>query len=340
MEQLRSLFSRNALSRRSFLAGAGTAAAGTLIAGCGSGGPAILPAVTAYNDVDILNFALNLEYAEAEFYMRAATGSGLSTTDAGSGAGSVTGGAQIPNLTPQQQSFLNEIAYTEQQHVRFMRSTLGSAAVSRPTLDLTAGFGGAVTAANSLTVTSSSTTLPSIPTSFNPFGSFPEFMVGALVFEDTGVTAYDGAAPLISAAGIAAGYLSAAAGIMAVEAYHAGFLRSRLTINAILMGDTAYPYPLYFNRLVNLLDALSGATTETPLSGFSADVSTVDTVGTTTVVPADSNAIAYPRTTDQVLHIVYGTFSNTTGATTPAAGVAGGGFFPDGLNGNISVTQS
>ena len=125
MEQLRSLFSRNALSRRSFLAGAGTAAAGTLIAGCGSGGPAILPAVTAYNDVDILNFALNLEYAEAEFYMRAATGSGLSTTDAGSGAGSVTGGAQIPNLTPQQQSFLNEIAYTEQQHVRFMRSTLG-----------------------------------------------------------------------------------------------------------------------------------------------------------------------------------------------------------------------
>jgi hypothetical protein len=51
------------------------------------------------------------------------------------------------------------------------------------------------------------------------------------------------------------------------------------------------------------------------------------------IVAADTTySIAYSRTTDQVLHIVY--------AAPPGAGVKGGGFFPNGMNGNISVTAS
>jgi hypothetical protein len=42
--------------------------------------------------------------------------------------------------------------------------------------------------------------------------------------------------------------------------------------------------------------------------------------------------MCYARTTDQVLHIVY--------ATANGPGVTGGGFFPNGMNGNISVTTS
>jgi hypothetical protein len=328
----------HALSRRTFLAGAGTASAAALLAGCNENGNLLPPAVTSYSDVDILNFALNLEYIEAEFYLRAATGSGLSTTDAGTGAGSVNGGTKLTGLTTFQQNFVDEVAYTEQEHVRFLRSALGSAAVPRPAIDLTNGFAGVATAANALSA--ASTTLPAIPSTFNPFGSFDQFVVGALAFEETGVTAYNGAAPLISVAGIAAGYLGAAAGIMAVEAYHAGALRTYLTANAITQGYTAYPYPLFANRVGNLFSALSGATTSTPLSGFLPAAATVTTVGASSVVPADSNAIAYHRTTDQVLHIVYGTFSPVAGATAPAAGVSKGGFFPNGLNGNISVTLS
>jgi hypothetical protein len=316
-------------SRRTFLTGAGTIAAAAALAGC-SESATILPSVTGYSDVDILNFALNLEYVEAEFYLRAATGSGLSAADAGTGAGTVNGGTKVAGLTTFQQNFVNEIAYTEQEHVRFLRKQLGSAAVSRPNLDLTAGFTGIVTAANALSA--ASTTLPAIPTAFSPFANFDSFVVGALSFEDTGVTAYKGAAPLISTAGIAAGILGAAAGIMAVEAYHAAFLRTTLTANAITQGYTAYPYPLYANRVGALFNALSGQTTGTPLGGFVGAPATVPTVGTSSIVPADSNAIAYHRTTDQVLHIVYGTM--------PGAGISKGGFFPNGLNGNISVTLS
>jgi hypothetical protein len=316
-------------TRRTFLAGAGIATAGAFLAGCNSD-YAVLPSVTAYDDTDILNFALNLEYLEAEFYLRAATGNGLSAADTGNASTTVTGGTKLTGLTTFQQNIVNELAYTEQEHVRFLRSALGSSAVSRPNINLTAGFAGIVTAANA--ATPATTTLPTIPTAFNPFGTFDQFMVGALAFEDTGVTAYNGAAPLISNAGIAAGYLGAAAGIMAVEAYHGGLLRNLLTANAITQGYTAYPYPLYANRVGVLLNVLSGGTTETSLAGFVAAPATVATVGTSAIVPADSNAIAYHRTTDQVLHIVYG-----TGGT---AGVTSGGFFPNGLNGNISVTQS
>ena len=141
-------------------------------------------------------------------------------------------------------------------------------------------------------------------------------------------------------AGIAAGFLAAAAGIMAVEAYHASASRTQLIGNAITLGSSAYPYPLYANRISALRAALGGGN-ETPLAGFTAAPATISTVTTSSIVAADStNSIAFHRTTDQVLHIVYGTFSPTAGATTPAAGVGSGGFFPNGVNGNIKVTQS
>lgn len=346
------------LSRRNFLVGAGATGAAVAIAGCNDPVgtttiPTPTPPATAYTDADILNFALNLEYLEAEFYLRAATGSGLSTADIGSSPGTVTGGSKVTGLTTAQQAILNEIAYDEQQHVRFLRAALtaaGATPVSRPTIDLINSFGAAATAANSLggAVTAA---LPAIPAAFNPYGSFDQFLVAAYVFEDVGVTAYLGAAPLISSAGITAGYLNAAAGILAVEAYHAGYVRTALTANAINQGYTAYPYAGYANRISNLRAALGGGN-ETLLTGFSASATTVAQAGalssaTTPVAAVVSNivaasvanAVGYSRTTDQVLHIVYGSLG-PNGATTSSAGLSAGLFFPSGLNGTIKTTLS
>jgi hypothetical protein len=325
VEQVREL-TRKHVNRRSFMAGVGAAGATAMLAGCGSSPQVATSTMTkTYTDVDILNFALNLEYLEAEFYLRAATGAGLTAADAGTNPGVVTGGAQVTGLTSTQQNILNEIAWDEQEHVRFLRSALGSAAVARPAIDLTNSFNALASAAG-------------IGASFNPFANFDSFIVGAFIFEDVGVTAYAGAAPLISTAGIASGYLAAAAGIMGVEAYHAAYVRTYLTAQAI--ASSSYAYLGYANKVSSLRATLGGGN-ETALTVPSGTLSVTTVVTPSAIVAATSaNAIAYARTTDQVLHIVYGSLSNTSGATASAAGVAKGAFFPNGLNGNITVTQS
>ena len=286
---------RRALSRRKFLTAAGASAAATAawtITGCGS--DSHMPSTTTGNgtitDTDILNFALNLEYLEAEFYLRAATGTGLSSADAGSSAGAVTGGQQVTFATPAIQQYALEIANDELAHVRFLRKQVGTAAVSRPAIDLSASFNAAASAAG-------------IGSSFNPFADEKSFLLGAFVFEDVGVTAYHGAAGLISSSTI----LGAAAAIMAVEAYHAGEIRTLIAQLGSTYMDTA--------NKVSALRAQVGGGAETPLSGSA-------------IAAADSNSIAYDRTTDQVLHIVY---------LNGAAGTKSGGFFPAGLNGKITA---
>ena len=273
-----------------------------MLAGCGGSSKPLNPTpipTSGITDADVLNFALNLEYLEAEFYLRAASGQGLTATDAGTGAGAVTGGAQVtfPTATLQQYAF--EIAQDELNHVRFLRQALGSAAVARPAIDLSNSFNGLAMAAG-------------IGSTFNPFADASSFLVGAFVFEDVGVTAYHGAAGLLTDKG----NLTAAAGIMAVEAYHAAEIR------ALIYGESvatpSAPYLGYANQ-VSALRSMLGGGNETAISA-------------TTIVAADTtNAIAFERTTDQVLHIVY---------AAGAGVVKKGGFFPNGLNGTITATAS
>ncbi len=329
-----------ALSRRNFLAGAGAVAATSAVVGCSNNTAATIPTTTSssYTDADVLNFALNLEYLEAEFYLRAATGSGLASTDTTAGSaspytsvgtvtttGNIAVGA-VPGLTTAQQQILYEIAYEEQEHVRFLRSALGSAAIPRPALDLTFFSTLAMVAGITTTVTGAG--------AFSPYTSFQNFLIGAFIFEDVGVTAYSGAAPLISAAGVASGYLTAAAGILAVEAYHAAYVRTTLT--AMAVGNTANAA---YVTIANQVEALRATLTV----GNSAAPSTTGSVETKLVVPtttstpsaivpaASTTAVGFSRTVNQVHHIVYGS---------PTVGVKSGGFFPNGTNSIFATTTA
>ena len=149
-------------------------------------------------DVDILNFALNLEYLEAEFYTVVTTGRRIADLGVGvSGVGTTgptTGGGMVALDDRAAQVALN-LANEEQMHVRFLRAALGSAAVAKPAINLEALSVG--------------------------FRNVTEFLTLARAFEDVGVTAYGGAAPLIRSTSI----LAAAAGIALTEAQHSGVLR-------------------------------------------------------------------------------------------------------------------
>ncbi len=343
MNTIKSL-TNSALSRRTFLAGAGTAAAATL-AGCSSSNvtPVTITTPTAgteptYTPTDILNFALNLEYLEAEFYLYAATGSGIPAADAGTGAGTTVGGAMIPSLTSAQQEIVNIIAQDEYNHVKFLRSALGSAAVPRPNINFTATFN----ALGSLATSGKTTT-------FNPFSTFNNWLIGGFTFEDVGVTAYHGGAAPLQAA--SSPFLGPAAQILAVEAYHAAILRTLIvgtslpaTATPNVAGDQTY-----LNLAIGVQQvraSLSGGGTlsageETMLSSgltySTANPPTAPTVGASSIVAADSNAVAYARTVDQVLHIVYATATSSAGYP---FGITSGGFFPNGLNGNIKQTYT
>lgn len=150
-------------------------------------------------DAVILNFALNLEYLEAEFYTYATTGLGIESfgvrTDGHGLKGSTTGGKKVEFQSPIIEKAALELAQDERMHVKFLREALGPDAVAKPPIDLAAmGMG---------------------------FASVDEFLTLSRAFEDTGVSAYDGAAALIQDKAI----LGAAAQILAAEAYHAGCIR-------------------------------------------------------------------------------------------------------------------
>ena len=212
----------------------------------------------------------------------------------------------------------------EGKHVQLLLTALGSAAVAQPALNLGTSFQMLATAAK-------------IPggASFSPYTSDNTFLVGAYVFEDVGVTAYHGAAPLLTTPA----NLTTAAGILAVEAYHAGLIRT--TINYI--DPTGASIAGYTNLISTLRAALSKAALlgaapspfdadpdDYGLATFSVSLGGSASVTATRLTDADpTNVIAFARNTTQVLNIVTGGGAvNGTTVVRPAVGV----FFPAGLN--------
>jgi len=122
--------------------------------------------------------------------------------------------------------------------------------------------------------------------SFDPFANGVNFLIGAFIFEDVGVTAYHGAAPLITSKD----YLDAAAGILAVEAYHAGIIRTLLYELGPFTQDAADKISALRNRLSDE----GGGTTDQGLRSN----------GKQNLVPTDVHSLAFSRTTREVLNIV------------------------------------
>lgn len=194
-------------NRRSFLKKIGVATAAVGAISVGASVPAEAQTST---ELAVLNFALNLEYLEAEFYTYALTGSSITNYGIG-----INGVANSPNSTSgnpavggKKVTFSNNLIFTEaiamqiandeRAHVKLLREALGSLAVAQPAINLNAlGLG---------------------------FGNQNEFLTLSRIFEDIGVTAYAGAAGLLSTPSV----ITTAARILAVEAEHVATIRTQI----------------------------------------------------------------------------------------------------------------
>ena len=293
------------------VAGAGAAAATVLGGGAANAAP--VDAASDATDAAVLNFALNLEYLEAEFYLRAVTGEGLGSGDVhGTGTyGTVSGGHAVPFKNKTVAKYAREIARDEREHVRFLRGALGAAAVARPKISLDAAFTGAAIAAGVIKKGQK----------FDAFANDTNFLLAAFLFEDVGVTAYKGGAGLITNKT----YLDAAAGILAVEAYHAGAVRT------VLYGEAEKNHAVYgiVQKLSDARDSLDGKSDDDQGIKYGSD-SGWKPKNPSNLVPTDKNGIAYGRTPGHVLNIVY---------LTPGLNVTKGGFYPNGVNGAVASTS-
>jgi len=153
----------------------GAVAAGAVY-GAGSVTPFVSRALAqGGGDVDILNFALTLEYLEAAFYTMALK--------------------EVSGLSADVKELSTEIRDNETEHVDALKAAIkgaGGKPVKAPGVD----FGGA-------------------------FKTETAFLKLAETLEDTGVSAYNGAAPAIESTDV----LAAAGSIVQIEARHAALIR-------------------------------------------------------------------------------------------------------------------
>lgn len=290
-------------------------------------------AQTATTDTDLLNFLLNLEYLQAQFYSYATTGSsGLSAAQVtGLGTqGVVTGGRAIAFGDALVSQYAREIAQAEVQHVVFLRAQLGTLAVAQPAIDI----GGTATGAFSTAMRASG--IVGAGAAFDPYAGDENFLLAAFFFADVMVTAYKGAA----ASSPTKTYYDALAGLLAAKSYHASIIRTALYAKG---ADTAR-FRTQTDAIATVRDSLDGTGRNdqgiSPVT-LSASVSPAPAPGAyapnapaallgqaSNIVPTTADGLAYGRTTGGVLNIFY----------LNSLGVTSGGFFTAGVNGAINAS--
>ena len=317
--------------RRDFLRSAGSVSAvvagASLLAACGgnnsnpaptptptptaSGSATPTPTASPLTDADVLNFALNLAYLEAQYFSVVTTGAGLpATLLTGTGtAGAASGGRQRAFADPVLGQFAREIAGDTRAQVSLLRGVVGTPVIAQPAIDLgvtaTSAFSNLARTAGLITGASAT---------YDVYASDEQVMLGAFVFADLAVTVYRG----LAAGVVGATFVDAIAGMVSAKAYHAGLIRAALYRKGI-----ATP------AILDATEALSKARDDFD-GANDIDQGVKPVNNASNIVPTDGSGLTFTRSPSQALNILYLT----------RASVSAGGFFPAGVNGALKTSNA
>jgi hypothetical protein len=290
----------NKIDRRNFLQRAAIGSSvllpvGTLLFGKSALGAPISASEPqlSVGDTTVITIGLNSEYLQAEFYLRALTGKGLSPEDtSGLGpAGPVLVGKEHPCefRNPVIKAIAEQLAKDELAHVRDVRATFASFGLTppaRPTIDLVNSFQTLADAAG-------------LNRRFNPFVSENDFLLAGFFLEQIDVPLLTGAIGALENNGLK----STVASLLGDEAAHNGFIRLGLALDELF--DEA-------NQIAALSQKLANSATTIFQKLFD---------GRLILAPVGDSATVPPLDPRQFLNIIYLNINAEAGA-----------FFPNGLN--------
>ncbi|CAA3023926.1 desiccation-related protein PCC13-62 [Olea europaea var. sylvestris] len=264
------------------------------------------------SDVDLLEFPLNLEYLEAEFFSWGALGYGLDRF-----APSLTMGGPPPigvkkaKLSPFMKDIIAQFAFQEFGHLRAIKKTVPG--FPRPLLNLSAS--------SFATVMNNAFGKPLVPP-FDPYANDINYLLASYVVPYVGLTGYVGANPKLQSSTAK----RLVAGLLGVESGQDAVIRALLYERAMVK---VIPYDFtvaeFTDRISYLRNKLGkGGLKDEGLIVKPAQGAEGRIRGN--VLAGDKFSVAFDRTPEEILRIVYGSGKENKP----------GGFYPKGADGNIA----
>ncbi|KAM3687949.1 hypothetical protein ACJW30_10G115000 [Castanea mollissima] len=266
-------------------------------------------------DTDMIQFAQNLEFLEADFFLYGALGRGLdSFTPSFAKGGPPPIGAKKVNLDPLVAKIIEEFGYEEIGHLRAIINATGG--IPRPQLDLSAqNFANFIHQALGFSLIT-----PFVP--FDPYLNTINYLIASNLIPYIGLTGYVGTLPVLSNINLR----SLVAGLLGVEAGQDAVIRALLYERA---NEIVLPYGKTVAEFVNRTAELNNRLANCGIKDEGIIVPQslgAENRTNSNILSANTDSLSYARTPPEILRIVYGTGSENKP----------GGFFPNGAGGNIA----
>ncbi|KAM3345003.1 desiccation-related protein PCC13-62 [Capsicum galapagoense] len=264
------------------------------------------------SDVDLIEFPLNLEFMEAEFFLWGSLGYGLDkfAPELADG-GPVPISARIAKLSPLIRDVIAQFGFQEVGHVRAIKDTV--AGFPRPLLNLSRE--------SFATVMNDAFGHPLEPP-FDPYANDINYLLASYVIPYVGLTGYVGANPKLHSPTAK----RLVAGLLGVESGQDAVLRALLYERG---RENVKPYGIRVTEFTNRISALRNKLGRHGIKDEGLRVQRefgAEGRIRGNILAGDKYSLAYDRTPEEILRIVYGSGQESKP----------GGFYPNGAEGRIA----